>query len=82
MDAIQLILPALERLLVRFSQLITEQRWIKEFDINPLMASPEKLIALDARVVLFDKETEAVNCPSWRSAPIPFSMWTNGPPRI
>ena len=50
-------LAALERLLVRFSQLITEQRWIKELDINPLMASPEKLIALDARVVLFDKDT-------------------------
>jgi acetyltransferase len=34
-------LAALERLLVRFSQLITEQRWIKELDINPLVASPE-----------------------------------------
>ena len=27
-------------------------RWIKEIDINPLLASPEGLIALDARVVL------------------------------
>jgi acetyltransferase len=31
---------ALERLLVRFSQLVVEQRWIKEIDINPLLASP------------------------------------------
>ncbi len=31
---------ALEELLVRFSQLIIEQRWIKEIDINPLLASP------------------------------------------
>ena len=30
----------LECLLVRFSQLVTEQPWIKELDINPLMASP------------------------------------------
>lgn len=49
-------LVALERLLVRFSQLVTEHRWIQELDINPLMASPEKLIALDARVLLYDKD--------------------------
>jgi acetyltransferase len=45
-------LPALERLIVRFSYLITEQNWIKEIDINPLLASPDGLLALDARVVL------------------------------
>jgi len=43
-------LVALERILVRFSQLIAEQRWIKELDINPLLASPEHILALDARV--------------------------------
>jgi len=43
---------ALEHLLVRFSQLVLEQPWIKEIDINPLLASPERLLALDARVVL------------------------------
>ncbi len=47
-------LAALEQLMVRFSQLIAEQRWIKELDINPLLASPEQLLALDARVVLHD----------------------------
>ncbi|MDX2242938.1 MAG: bifunctional acetate--CoA ligase family protein/GNAT family N-acetyltransferase [Leptolyngbyaceae cyanobacterium bins.302] len=31
-------LAALEQLLVRFSQLVVEQRWIKEIDINPLLA--------------------------------------------
>ncbi|NDJ23614.1 GNAT family N-acetyltransferase [Nostoc sp. B(2019)] len=31
-------LPALEHLLVRFSQLVVEQPWIKEIDINPLWA--------------------------------------------
>ena len=33
-------LSALEELLVRFSQLVAEQRWIEEIDINPLLASP------------------------------------------
>jgi len=42
----------LENLLVRFSALVAEQRWIKEIDINPLLASPDGLIALDARVVV------------------------------
>ena len=35
-------LAALEDLLVRFSQLVVEQPWIKEIDINPLLASPER----------------------------------------
>ncbi len=43
---------ALEKLLARFSQLVVEQRWIKELDINPLIASPDGLMALDGRVVL------------------------------
>lgn len=45
-------LSALEQLLVRFSYLAAEQRWIKEIDINPLLASPDGLLALDARVAL------------------------------
>ena len=47
---------ALETLLVRFSALVAEQRWIKEIDINPLLASPDGLIALDARVVVHGPE--------------------------
>jgi acetyltransferase len=49
-------LAALEELLVRFSQLVVEQPWIQEIDINPLLASPERLLALDARVVLYGPE--------------------------
>jgi acetyltransferase len=47
---------ALETLMVRFSALVAEQRWIKEIDINPLLASPDGLIALDARVVVHGPE--------------------------
>ncbi len=43
---------ALEQILVRFSQLVVEHRRIKEIDINPLLASPDRLLALDARIVL------------------------------
>jgi acetyltransferase len=49
-------LVALEVLMVRFSALVAEQRWIKEIDINPLLASPDGLIALDARVVVHGPE--------------------------
>jgi acetyltransferase len=49
-------LAALEVLMVRFSALVAEQRWIKEIDINPLLASPDGLIALDARVVVHPPE--------------------------
>src|SRR6185295_11841231 len=62
---------ALERLLVRFSQLVVENRWIKEIDINPLIASPERLLALDARVVLFDKDTTEDQIPPLPIRPYP-----------
>jgi acetyltransferase len=62
---------SLEKLLVRFSQLIVEQPWIKELDINPLLASPERLIALDARVVLHDPATREEDLPRTAIRPYP-----------
>jgi acetyltransferase len=59
----------LERLLVRFSSLVIEQQWIKEIDINPLMASSERLIALDARIVLYSPDTKSVIPPAIRPYP-------------
>jgi len=47
----------LQDLLIRFSYLISRHPLIKEIEINPLLASPDGIIALDARVVLHDKET-------------------------
>ncbi len=72
-------LVALERLLVRFGQLIAEQRWIKELDINPLIASPEALLALDARVVVFGLDTPPEQLPKLaiRAYPTRYvSTWT------
>lgn len=45
-------LVALSQLLVRFSRLVTDQPRIKEIEINPLLATPQELMALDVRVIL------------------------------
>jgi acetyltransferase len=64
-------LAALEHLLVAFSQLVAEQRWIKEIDINPLLASPDRLIALDARVVAYEAEVGEDALPKLAVRPYP-----------
>ena len=64
-------LAALEDLLVRFSQLVIEQRWIKEIDINPLLISPKQMVALDARVVLHDPQTVEADLPKSKIRPYP-----------
>ena len=72
-------LAALEELLVRFSQLVVEQPWIKEIDINPLLASPERLLALDARVVVHGPEMTEDKLPDQRHPPYPIHLvsdWT------
>ncbi|MEA5417666.1 bifunctional acetate--CoA ligase family protein/GNAT family N-acetyltransferase [Spirulina sp. CCNP1310] len=72
-------LEELEQLLVRFSHLIVEQSWIKELDINPLLAGSEHLIALDARVVLHDPETLEADLPKPAICPYPLEYvkpWT------
>jgi acetyltransferase len=56
-------LAALERLMVGFSQLVAEQIWVKEIDINPLFASGDDLVALDARVILHDLATTEEQLP-------------------
>jgi acetyltransferase len=64
-------LGALEKLLVHFSQLVVEQRFIKEVDINPLLASAERLVALDARVVLHGPEVTEAELPRLAILPYP-----------
>ncbi|MGO9442418.1 MAG: GNAT family N-acetyltransferase [Terriglobales bacterium] len=64
-------LEALEALMVRFSELVTEHPRIKEIDINPLLASPERLLALDARVVLHGREVAEDNLPRPAVRPYP-----------
>ncbi|MEZ4589622.1 MAG: bifunctional acetate--CoA ligase family protein/GNAT family N-acetyltransferase [Chloroflexota bacterium] len=64
-------LAGLEALLVRFSHLVADQRWIKEIDINPLFASSDHLIALDARVVLYEPDVTEDQLPQLAIRPYP-----------
>jgi acetyltransferase len=62
---------ALDELLVRFSQLVVEIPRIAEIDINPLLASAEQLIALDARVVLHPADVADADLPRPAIRPYP-----------
>src|SRR5208282_2750064 len=62
---------ALEKLMVQFSHLVVEQRWIKEIDINPLLASSERLLALDARVIVHDAKVAEEALPQLSIRPYP-----------
>ena len=61
----------LEELIVCFSQLVVEQPWIKEIDINPLIASSDTLLALDARVVLHSRDVKPEDLPRTAIRPYP-----------
>lgn len=67
----------LERVLVRFSQLVAEQRLIREIEINPLLAkSPQadlecSMLALDARVLLYGMDVEEADLPKLAIRPYP-----------
>src|SRR5215472_12851736 len=64
-------LETLEQVLVRFSQLVVEQSWIKEIDINPLLATPQQVIALDARIMLHDSSMLPERLPRAAIRPYP-----------
>ncbi len=78
-------LAALEQLLVKFSWLVSEQRWIKEVDINPLLvaydpAAATPMLALDARVVVHDASVTAAELPRLAIRPYPtqyVAQWTS-----
>jgi acetyltransferase len=68
-------------LLVRFSQLLVEQPWVKEIDINPMLASADRTVALDARIVLHDPSVPADRLPAPAIRPYPsqyVGAWTLG----
>ncbi len=76
----------LEQLLVRFSQLVSEERWIQEVDINPLFVPLEDsgrergMMALDARIILFPPNTREQELPRLAISPYPaqyVSEWTS-----
>jgi acetyltransferase len=63
------------RLLVRFSQLVTDLNLVvKEIDINPLVCSHDRIVALDARVLIYDKSIpkETIPRPAIRAYPFQY----------
>ncbi len=72
-------LTVLEQILVNFSLLVVEQRWIKEIDVNPLLVTSERVVALDARVVLHGPEATLESLPELAIRPYPtryVAPWT------
>ena len=64
---------ALEQILIRFSQLVSEIPRIQEVDINPLLAAPGAILALDARVVLHPWNVSDRDLPRTAIRPYPSS---------
>ncbi len=69
---------ALEQILVRFSELVITHRRIKEIDINPLLASPERMLVLDARIVLHGLEVADSTIPISAIRPYPAQYVSTG----
>ena len=45
-------IPALEQLIVKVSQFVEKNPQIKELDLNPIFAYPDRAVAVDARIIL------------------------------
>lgn len=64
-------LAALEALLVRFSYLVIEHPEIAEIDVNPLIVSTDRQVAVDARVVLHPPDVDLAGLPRPAIRPYP-----------
>jgi acetyltransferase len=64
-------LAELERILVRFSRFALAEPWIREIDINPLLAGREQIVGLDARIVLHGPEVKREQIPRPAIRPYP-----------
>jgi len=70
----------LEELLARFSELVVENPRIADIEINPLLAGPDVLVALDARVILHPTSFADSDLPRTAIRPYPtqyISRFTN-----
>ena len=45
-------IPALEKLIVKVSKFVEKNPQIRELDLNPIFAYPDKAVAVDARIIL------------------------------
>jgi len=70
-------LPLLLEILVRFSRLVVEQRWVREIEINPLIVGPDRIVAVDARAVLWGGNTTEASLPRLAIRPYPTQYSSN-----
>ncbi|HVX84951.1 MAG TPA: acetate--CoA ligase family protein [Phycisphaerae bacterium] len=64
-------LPALQAALVHFSHLVLDHPCIREIEINPLVVSPDGLIAIDARLTLYPPQLRDDQLPHPIVHPVP-----------
>ena len=69
-------LDELERLFVRFGDLVLDQPWIRSIEVNPVVIGPEGVAALDAWVTLHDPGTPETALPRPAIRPYPFEYIT------
>ncbi|MFO1540658.1 MAG: GNAT family N-acetyltransferase [Chloroflexota bacterium] len=73
-------LDALAGLLVRFSELVVELPEVAEVEMNPVLASADHLVALDARVILHPPGLASADLPRPAIRPYPLAYrgtWTD-----
>ncbi|MFN2135412.1 MAG: bifunctional acetate--CoA ligase family protein/GNAT family N-acetyltransferase [Candidatus Promineifilaceae bacterium] len=64
-------MPALEDLLVRFSQIVVQQGWIKRMEIDPLLVTSGGASVVGARIELYGPEVDAGMLPRLAIRPYP-----------
>jgi acetyltransferase len=75
-------LQRLEEIMVELSQLILDHPCIKELDLNPLLAGPQGILALDARVILHDASVPDAELPKAAIRPYPSQYATTWKTRM
>jgi acetyltransferase len=75
-DCTRRSLETLDQLLICVSQLIAEQRWIKELLLRLLVVPQVGLLVLDAQVVLYDAAVQADDLPALAIRPYPVQYVT------
>ena len=64
-------LAEVEDVLVRFSHLVVDQKWLKRISISPLFVSPKGVMVLDASMTLYGANTQEDELPPLAIRPYP-----------
>ncbi len=72
-------LDELERVFVRFGDLLLDQPWIRSIEVNPVVIGAEGVVALDAWITLHDPGTSESELPRPAIRPYPSEYVTSAP---